>query len=83
MSKLMNLLIMFHEIHRLKREGFRDAWISRHLVLDRRTVKKYLNMNEEEYLSFKDSGLPRKKRLDLYEDFVRLRLEECPDASAA
>lgn len=83
MSKLMDLLIMFYEIHRLKREGFRDAWIGRHLVLDRRTVKKYLNMKEEEYLSFKDSGLPRKKRLDPYEDFVRLRLEECPDASAA
>ena len=66
MNNLMNLLIMFHEIHRLKREGFSDAWISRHLVLNRRTVTKYLHMSEEEYLSFKDSGrtsnqlLPRK-----------------------
>lgn len=79
----MNLLIMFHEIHKLKREGFSDAWISRHLVLNRRTVTKYLHMSEEEYLSFKDSGRPRNKLLTRYEDFIRTRLEECPDASAA
>ena len=83
MSNLMDLLIMFHEIHRLKREGFSDTWIARHLVLNRRTVKKYLHMSEEEYLSFKDSGQPRKKLLAPYEEFVRVRLEECPDASAA
>jgi transposase len=79
----MNLLIMFHEIHRLKREGFSDAWISRHLVLNRRTVTKYLHMSEEEYLSYKDSGQPRNKLLARYEDFIHTRLEECPDASAA
>jgi transposase len=79
----MDLLIMFHEIHRLKREGFSDAWISRHLVLNRRTVTKYLHMSEEEYLSFKDSGRPRNKLLTGYEDFIRSRLEDCPDASAA
>lgn len=83
MNKLMDLLIMFHEIHKLKREGFSDAWIGRHLVLNRRTVKKYLNMNEEEFLSIKSSEQSRKKRLDPYEDFVRMRLEECQDASAA
>ena len=83
MSNLMDLLIMFHEIHRLKREGFSNAWIARHLVLNRRTIKKYLHMSEEEYLSYKDSGQPRMKLLAPYEDFVRIRLEECPDASAA
>ncbi len=83
MNKLINLLIMFHEIHKLKREGFSDAWIARHLVLNRRTVKKYLNMSEEEFLSIKDSEQPRKKRLAPYEEFVRTRLEECTDASAA
>ncbi len=74
---------MFHKIHRLKREGFSDAWISRHLVLNRRTVTKYLHMSEEDYLSFKDSGRPPNKLLTGYEDFIRSRLEECLDASAA
>lgn len=83
MNNLMSLLIMFYEIHRLKREGFSNARISRHLALNRRTVTKYLHMSEEEYLSFKDIGRPRSKLLTRYEDFIRTRLEECPDASAA
>jgi len=48
MNKLMHNLIMYHEIHRLKREGFKAAQIGKHLVLDRRTVKKYLNTVKKE-----------------------------------
>ena len=51
----MHNLIMYHEIQRLTREGFKPAYIARYLVLDRRTVKKYLTMSEEEFLKFKDS----------------------------
>ena len=40
-------------------------------------------MTEEEFLSIKGNKRPRKKRLAPYEDFVRKRLEECPDASSA
>jgi len=83
MNNLMDVLIMFHEIHRLKREGISVARIARHLVLDRRTVKKYLTMNEQEFLNYKEQGRTREKRLLPYEDFVKRRLEECPDASAA
>ena len=83
MSKLMHLLIMYHEIHRFKREGFSPAWIGKELVLDRRTVKKYLAMNEEEFLEFKHNQLIRKKLLDPYEDYVRSRLEDYPEATAA
>src|SRR3990172_894467 len=83
MSKLMNLLIMYHQIHRLKREGFTPAWIARELVLDRRTVKKYLTMKEEEFLEFKQKRQARKKLLDPYEDYVKIRLEDYPEASSA
>lgn len=79
----MHKVIMYHEIHRLKREGFKPAWIARHLVLDRRTVKKYLAMSEEEYLEFKHRQLNRNKLLDGYEAYVKGRLEEFPGASAA
>ena len=83
MNKLMHNLIMYHEIHRLKREGFKPAWIARHLVLDRRTVKKYLAMSEEEFMGFKHRQLVRPKVLDSYEEYVKSRLEEFPEASAA
>ena len=83
MRKLMHKLIMYYEIHRLKREGFKPTQIGRYLVLDYRTVKKYLAMNEEEYLAFIDDQSKRGRMLDKYENFVKNRLEQFPDASAA
>jgi len=83
MNKIMHLLIMYHEIHRLKRQGFSMAYIGRELVLDRRSVKKILKMSEQEYLAYKQNQASRKKRLEPYEDFVQSRLEDCPAASAA
>jgi transposase len=74
---------MYYEIHRLKREGFKPAQIGRQLVLDYRTVKKYLAMNEEEYMAFIDDQTNRSRVLDKYETFVKKRLEQYPDASAA
>lgn len=38
MKKLMDLLIMYHEVHRLSRLGLRAAKIARELVKDRRAV---------------------------------------------
>ncbi len=83
MNRLMHNLIMYHEIQRLTRQGFKPAYIARHLVLDRRSVKKYLNMSEEEFLEFKDRQRVRNKKLDSYESFVKARLEDFPEASAA
>ena len=82
-EKLMNLWIMYHEIHHQHREGYKPAQISRYLVLDIRTVKKYLAMSEEEYLDFLDRQSHRNKVLAPYEDFIKARLEACQDASAA
>ena len=82
-EKLLNKWIMYHEVHRLHREGYKPGQISRYLVMDKRTVKKYLAMSEEEYLAFIDRQSQRNKVLAPYEDFVKTRLEDCPDASAA
>jgi transposase len=74
---------MYHEVHRLKREGLRPAQIGRHLVLDPRTVNKYLSMSEQEYLDFLESQTVRKKLMEPYERFIREKLEEVPEASTA
>lgn len=83
MKKLMLKLIMYYEVQKLKREGLKTAQISRCLVLDYRTVKKYLEMSEEEYQDFLDLQSTRHKILAPYEDYVKARLEACEDASAA
>jgi len=82
-KKQMQKWIMYHEIHKQHREGFKPAQIARELGLDRRTVKKYLSMSEDEYLTYIDNQLVRYKVLAPYENFVRTRLELCTDASAA
>jgi transposase len=82
-KKLMHKLIMYHEIHKRRRDGFKPSQISRHLDLNRRTVRKYLAMSEEEYLEFIHSQKDRNKLLEPYEEFIKTRLENCTDASAA
>ena len=82
-KKLMHKLIMYHEIHKRRRDGFKSSQISRALGIDRRTVRKYLAMSEEEYLEFIHSQKDRDKLLEPYEEFIKTRLENCTDASAA
>jgi len=82
-KKFLNQWIMYHEVHRQHREGLKPAQIARELVMDRRTVKKYLAMSEEEYEHFIDSQTRRERFLTPYENFVRTRLEHCPEASSA
>jgi len=83
MKRLMEKLIMYHEIHRLNREGIRPNQIAKYLVLDTRTVKKVLAQSEQEYLDYQESLSSRDKVLDPYEVFIKSRLEACPEASAA
>jgi len=76
-------LIMYYEIHKRKLNGDNPTRIARYLVMDYRTVIKYLNMSEEQYIEFIEGQTFRSKTLDPYEDFIQYRLEDCPEASAA
>ena len=49
-KKQLEKWLMYHEVHKQHREGLKPAQIARELVMDRRTVRKYLAMSEEEYL---------------------------------
>ena len=83
MSNFSKKLFMYHKVHQLKREGLKKAQISRELSLDPRTVKNYLSMTAEQYQKYLDQQKTRAKDLDVYEHFVKMRLEACEDASAA
>jgi transposase len=83
MNTYLTKLIMYHEIHRMKREGYSISKISRTVCLDRRTVKHYLSMSEAGFDEFMESQSERKKELLPYESFIKLRLEKYPDTSSA
>lgn len=73
----------YFKIHQMDREGQSTSQISKFLVINRRTVKKYLAMSEQEYEDFLVKQSERKKELLPYEIFVkdRLRLyQETPSA---
>jgi transposase len=79
----LNKWIMYHEIQKLFRWGFSAARIARHLNHDARTVRKYLNMTEQEYEQFLLQGCHRNKLLDPYEPFIVNKLSEFQDTPAA
>jgi transposase len=78
-GKKMNVYLAkfmtYFEIHRMHREGHSISQISQYLVINRRTVSKYLSMSEQEYEAFLASQSDRKKVLLPYENFVKERLQ--------
>lgn len=74
---------MYYEIKRMHLDGRSISQISKVLGCNRRTVKKYLEMEDEEFETFLKSQSTRGKLLLPYENFVRERLEYYRDTSAA
>ena len=83
MEKFYHKWIMYYEIHHQYRNGMTPPQIASYLGMDTRTVKKLLAMSEQEYLNFRQQLSTRTKKLAPYEDYVKSRLELCPEASSA
>jgi transposase len=75
--------MMYYEIHRMSREGLSVSQISNYLGLNRRTVTRYLSLDEKQYENFLILQSEREKALDAYEGFIKDRLERFRDTSAA
>jgi transposase len=75
--------IMYHEVHRMHREGYSISKINDLLGLHRNTIRKYLSMKEADYEALLIKQSERRKELDTYEEFVRERLRLYPETSAA
>lgn len=82
-GQTLNTWIMYHEIQKLDRLGFSKSKIADYLKVNRRTVKKYFDMTEEEFEQFLLQKGSKDKILDPYKDFVLNRLKEYPDTSSA
>lgn len=75
--------IMYHEVHRMRREGYSISKINDLLGLHRSTIRKYLAMSEDAYEALLIRQSERSKELDSYEGFVKDRLKLYPETSAA
>lgn len=74
---------MYFKIQEMYRDGFSTSQISQYLGINRRTVKKYLAMDEKEYESFLIKQSERKKDLEPYESFIKEKLDLFPETSSA
>ncbi len=82
-KKDLNKWIMHHEIQRLSMMGFSAIKIANHLVMDSRTVLKYLRMTSQEFELHLLKSEERTKILSPFENFVKDKLTIYPDASTA
>jgi len=83
MNKFDNKWIMYHELHHQHRNGMTAPQIASFMGMDTRTVKKLLEMSEQEYLDFQQHLSTRSKKLTPYEDYIKSRVELCLEASSA
>jgi len=61
MNVFIAKFLMYYQIQRLHAEGYSLVKIASILEVNRRTVKKYLEMIEKEFEAFQDSISDRKK----------------------
>jgi len=74
---------MFNEIQAYKQIGYTIRKCARVTGIDRKTVRKYWNMNAEEYLKYLAASRERTKILDPYREEIISELETYPDITSA
>lgn len=83
-AKTKSLIIMYYEIHRLHDiEDFSIQRIADFLVLDFRTVKKYLDMSESEFEEYMEKKGVKACLLDPYKEFIIRYLKKYEDTPSA
>ncbi|MDE6290301.1 MAG: IS21 family transposase [Muribaculaceae bacterium] len=75
--------LMWSKINQLKREGQSISQIKKLTGHDRKTIRKYLRMTEEEFRARGCCVRRYHSRLDKYRDFIVERLEHCHSLSSA
>jgi len=83
LNKHLKKAFMWYKVKELDNKGFNKSQISRELGLDRSTVRKYMNKDEEEFHRWIESGRHLPKKLQLYYEYVKDLLESYPFLSAA
>lgn len=74
---------LYSDIHKLKRQGYKKHRVATRLGIDDKTVRKYWDMSQDEYLAYLMECKERAKIMDPYRDFVLAKLKEYPDITSA
>lgn len=73
----------FAKIAEERLKGFNKSQVSRHLELDYKTVSKYWDMKNEEYIKISEEAKNRNKRVDKYKQIIIEWITENRDMSTA
>jgi hypothetical protein len=83
-ARQKRLIIMYHEIHRLRLvEHFSIQRIADQLSINFRSVKKILDMTEDEYDKYIEKKWSKSRHLDPFRDFIVNYLQKYPETPAA
>jgi transposase len=83
MNYYLNKLMTYHEVQKMARDGFSVSKIADQLGMSWRTAKRLLTLSEDEFERELSIPKGRKKTLEAYTEFVRKKLEDHNDTSAA
>lgn len=74
---------MWYKVRELQLKGLNKTQIGIYLGVNRKTVRRYLNMTMEEFVKKQSSHRKYRLKQENYEQYVRANLEEYPYISAA
>lgn len=84
MNPYLSKIMIYHEVHKLRRAGFSVSYISKHLVMNWRTVKRLLSIKDDrDYENYLGHCYDKTMLLEPYESFVKSKLELFMDTSGA
>ena len=75
----MKGIIMFAKIMELKEMGYKKLRAANHLDVDVKTVRKYWNMSQGEYMTYVQETKTRSRIMDQYRCFILQLLQDYPD----
>jgi transposase len=79
----MEGIAVYSDIQKLKKMGYKKQRAARQLKIDTKTVHKYWDMSEDEYVSYFSETKERSKIMDPYYDYVLDRLTTYPEITSA
>jgi transposase len=73
----------YEKIQELKRNHLNKAQVARRLHADYKTISKYWDMPPDEFAECKNRAQRRKRKADIYKEYIVLCLQQYPDMTAS